>query len=425
MGLIKAIAGAAGGTLADSWKEYFYCDALDANTLVAKGQKRVSRRSSNTKGFDNVITDGSVVAVAVGQCMMIVEGGKIVEVCAEPGEYTYSTGTSPSIFSGNLGEGIVKTFSEIGKRFTFGGEAPKDQRIYYFNTKEIIDNKFGTPSPIPFRVVDKNIGLDIDIAIRCNGIYSYRMENPLLFYTNVCGNVEEEYNRSNIDGQLKAEFINVMQPALAKISEMGIRYSSLPGYTKEIRDAINGELRAEWLDRRGLSIASIAINSVNASKEDEDMIKQLQKNAVLRDPTLAAANIAGAQADAMKQAASNSAGAMTGFMGLGMAQNAGGANLQNLYAMQNNAQNKPAENANTWKCGCGKTVDGNFCPECGTKRTDENGEWKCVCGKTNTGNFCTECGNKKPSGTVTCAKCGWTSDTGNSPKFCPECGNKF
>ena len=198
MGLIKAGIGALGSTMADQWKEFFYCEALDKDIMVVKGRKRVSGRSSNTKGNNNIITNGSGIAVADGQCMMIVEQGKIVEVCAEPGEYTYDTSTEPSIFSGDLGDSIKATFQTIGRRFTFGGDTARDQRVYYFNTKELIGNKFGTPNPIPFRVVDRNIGLDIDVSVRCSGVYSYRISNPLLFYTNVCGNVEQEYSLSLI-----------------------------------------------------------------------------------------------------------------------------------------------------------------------------------------------------------------------------------
>ncbi len=226
MGLIKAITGAAGGTLADQWKEFFYCDSIDAETLVVKGSKRISskrssntrissKRSSNTKASDNIISDGSGIAVADGQCMLIVEQGKIVEVCAEPGEYTFDKSTEPSIFTGSLSDGIRKTFETIGKRFTYGGDTGKDQRVYYVNTKEIIGNKFGTAMPIPFRVVDRNIGLDIDVSVRCNGIYSYKITDPVLFYTNVCGNVEGSYEREEIDSQLKAEFIGALQPAFA------------------------------------------------------------------------------------------------------------------------------------------------------------------------------------------------------------------
>ena len=434
MGLIKAGVGALGGVLADQWKEFFYCDAIAKDVMVVKGQKRTSSRSSNTRGNDNIISNGSGIAVADGQCMIIVEQGKIVEVCAEPGEFTYDSSTEPSIFSGRLGDSIKQTFKLIGKRFTYGGDTAKDQRVYYFNTKELTDNKFGTPNPVPFRVVDRNIGLDIDISVRCNGIFSYRIANPLLFYTNVCGNVESEYNRSEIDAQLKTEFLNALQPAFAKISEMGIRYSALPGHTMELSDAMNEVLTAKWSDLRGLAIVSVGINSITAPKEDEDMIKQLQRNAVMRDPTMAGATIVGAQADAMKAAASNQAGAMTGFMGMGFAQNAGGMNAQNLFAMgqQQSAQQPQtaapaAASADSWKCSCGNIASGKFCTECGSPKPAQQG-WTCKCGAVNQGKFCPNCGAKKPADAplYRCDKCGWTpEDPHHPPKFCPECGDVF
>ena len=212
----------------------------------SKEKKKVTGRSSNTKGDDNIITNGSVIAVADGQCMLIVEQGKVVDMCAEPGEYTYDMSTEPSLFSGDLGESIKGVFQNIGKRFTFGGEAPKDQRIYYFNTKELTGNKYGTPSPVPFRVVDQRAGIDIDIAIRCFGEYSIRLKNPMLFYTNVCGNVSEDFKTEQIAGQMKTELLTALQPAFAKISEMGIRYSALPGHTLELADALNEQLSSRW-----------------------------------------------------------------------------------------------------------------------------------------------------------------------------------
>ena len=222
MGLIKAGLGALGGTLADQWKEFFYCDALDNNVLMKKGSKRTSSRSSNTKGEDNVISNGSVIAVADGQCMLIVEQGKVVEVCAEPGEFTYDTSTEPSIFAGSLGKSIIDTFKTIGKRFTFGGDAGKDQRVYYFNTKEILNNKFGTPNPIMFRVVNREINMSRTVQVRCNGIYSYIISNPLLFYTRLCGNVSDEFTRDMIDDQLKVEFIDAdfLSSLVDKVEEL-------------------------------------------------------------------------------------------------------------------------------------------------------------------------------------------------------------
>lgn len=436
MGLIKAGIGALGGTLADQWKEFFYCDSLSADILAVKGQKRVSGRSSNTKGSDNIISNGSGIAVADGQCMMIVEQGRVVEVCAEPGEYTFDKSTEPSIFAGSLGKSIIETFKTLGRRFTYGGDTGKDQRVYYFNTKEIVGNKYGTASPVPFRVVDKNIGLDIDISIRCNGEYSYKITNPLLFYTNVCGNVQSSYNRSEIDSMLKTELLTALQPAFAQISAMGVRYSALPGHTMEMADALNKVLSEKWKELRGIEVASFGINSVTASPEDEEMIKQLQKSAVMRDPNMAAATLIGAQSDAMRAAAENQGGAMMGFMGLGMAQQAGGANAQNLFAMgrenaqaqngQMGTQQAQPQEEQGWRCSCGAHNTGKFCSECGAEKPQTG--WTCSCGTVNKGKFCSECGKKKPAGALLykCDKCGWEpEDPAHPPKFCPECGDKF
>ena len=456
MGLIKAGIGALGGVLADQWKEFFYCEALDMDTLVVKGQKRVSGRSSNTKGSDNIISNGSGIAVADGQCMIIVEQGKVVEVCAEPGQFTYDASTEPSIFSGKLGDSLKQTFQTIGKRFTFGGDTGKDQRVYYFNTKELIDNKFGTPNPIPFRVVDNKIGLDIDVSIRCSGVYSYKIADPLLFYTNVCGNVSGEYRRSELDSQLKTEFISALQPAFGKLSELGLRPNQIVAHTTDMENAMNEALSSKWSALRGLQVVSIALGSVTLPEEDADLIKQAQRTAIMRDPTMAAATLVGAQADAMKAAAANEGGAMTGFMGMGMAMNAGGGmNAQNLFAMgQQQAPKQPA--ADGWKCSCGAVATGKFCPECGSKKPEpkpaggwtckcgatatgkfcpECGSpkpaddgWTCACGAVNKGKFCAECGTKKPSGVpqYKCDKCGWQpEDPTKAPRFCPECGDPF
>ena len=438
MGLIKAALGAAGGVLADQWKEYFYCEAIPESVLAVKGLHRVSGRSSNYKGNENIITNGSVIAVADGQCMILVDQGKVTELCAEPGEFVYDSSTEPSIFSGQLGQSILDTFKNIGKRFTFGGEAPKDQRIYYLNTKELIGNKYGTPSPVPFRVVDQRAGIDIDINIRCFGEYSYRICDPILFYTNVCGNVADEFARERLDGQLKTELLTALQPAFARISDMGIRYSALPGHTMEMADALNEVLSAKWRKLRGLEIVSFGVSSVKANEEDEKMLKEMQRNAAFMDPTRAAAHMVGAQAAAMQAAASNqNAGPAMAFMGMNMAGQMGGMNAQNLYQMgaQQAAQQPapaaaaPAAPAGAWTCPqCGKTATGKFCPECGAKKPEADG-WTCpTCGKLNKGKFCAECGTKKPAGTpkYKCDKCGWEpEDPTHPPKFCPECGDPF
>ena len=441
MGLIKAGIGALGGTLADQWKEFFYCESMPKEVLVTKGQKRITSRSSNTKGNDNIISNGSGIAVADGQCMIIVDQGKVVEVCAEPGEFTYDSSSEPSIFAGKLGESIIATFKTIGKRFTYGGDTGKDQRVYYFNTKELIDNKFGTPNPIPFRVVDSKIGLDLDVSVRCSGVYSYRIADPLLFYTNVCGNVEKEYTRDELDSQLKTEFVSALQPAFGRLSELELRPNQIVTHNTDLENAMNDALSTKWGELRGLKVVSIALGSVTLPDEDADMIKQAQRAAIMRDPTMAAATLVGAQADAMKAAASNEAGAMTGFMGMGMAMNAGGGAgaAQNLFAMgqqqqqqQQQAQQaapaaQPSAPAGAWKCKCGATATGKFCPECGSPKPAADG-WVCSCGAVNKGKFCQNCGAKKPAGTPTyrCDKCGWEpEDPAHPPKFCPECGDIF
>ena len=405
MGLIKAALGSAGGVLADQWKEYFYCESMPADVLVTKAHKKVSGRSSNRHGSENIISNGSVIAVSDGQCMLIVEQGKVVDVCAEPGEYTYDTSSEPSVFCGGLGKGVKEAFQQIGKRFTFGGEPPKDQRVYFVNTKELVGNKYGTPNPVPFRVVDMNIGLDMDITIKCFGEYSYQIANPVLFYTNVCGNVDQDYTRDEIDGQLKSELMTALQPAFARISEMGIRYSALPGHTQELSDVLNKVLSDKWDNLRGIRIVSLGVSSVKASEEDEAMIKELQRNAVFRNPTMAAAQMVGAQASAMQSAASNQkTGPAMAFAAMNMAANVGGANAQNLFAMgQQQAApqmqpqyQQPSQTAPKpeWTCACGAVNTGKFCSECGSPRPA--GPWTCSCGTVNTGKFCQECGKPRP-----------------------------
>lgn len=440
MGLLQVGVGAAQSVLADQWREYFYCSSMAADVLVKKGEKRQEKRNFNNKGSDNIITNGSVVAVNEGQCMIIVDQGAIAEVCTEAGEFVYDTSTEPTIFYGGFGEGLKKSFERFKVRFTFGGGTGKDQRVYFFNTKEIMGNKYGTASPVPFRVVDRNIGLDIDISIRCHGEYAYRIIDPILFYKNVCGNVDSVYTRDKIDSQLRSELLTALQPAFAKISEMGVRYSALPGHADDLSKVLNEVLSDNWGGKYGIAISTVGVSSVKASEEDEQMIKELQKNAALRNPNMAAAHLVDAQAQAMKSAAANtSAGPMMAFAGMNMATNAGGMNAQNLFAMGQQGQygqgagSPQAANqtgtADGWTCSCGATGNkGKFCSECGKPKPAADGFWTCSCGARNKGRFCSECGKPKPAGVpqYKCDKCGWEpEDPTNPPKFCPECGDPF
>lgn len=475
MGLIRAGRGALGGILADQWKEFFYCDSMGKDVLVTKGQKRITGRSTNTKGNDNIISNGSGIAVADGQCMLIVEQGKVVEVCAEPGEFTYDNSTEPSIFSGHLGDSIKQTFQLIGKRFTYGGDTAKDQRVYYINTKEMGEILYGTATPVPFRViVNEELGYKLSVDIRCNGNFTYRICDPLLFYTNVCGNVEQDYESSEISGRLKGELMTALQPALSTLSAKKVQYYEIPAHTQDLSDALNEVLSKTWKEKRGIEVFSFNINSLSIPEEQRKKINEWEENAMTTNPTTAAARLVGGQIDAMKAAAGNNAGAMTGFMGMGMAMNAGGMggmNAQNLFAMGQQSQAAPQPQAapqqpepeqpqgDTWICSCGTTVNGKFCPECGSKKPEPKmepaGSWKCKCGATSTGKFCPECGSPKPAdsegwtcscGTVNkgkfcqncgakkpqgallyrCDKCGWEpEDPAHPPKFCPECGDPF
>ncbi len=429
MGLIKAGIGALGGTFANQWKEFFYCDALDGDTLMIKGQKRTGSRYSNTKGEDNIISNGSVIAVANGQAMMIVEQGKVVEFCAEPGEFTYDTSTEPSIFTGKLGTSILETFKTIGKRFTYGGDTGKDQRVYYFNTKEIMGNKYGTATPIPFRVVvNEAMGFKLSVDIRCNGEYTYTLTDPMLFYKSIAGNVADEYKRQDLEDILRSELLSALQPALAKVSAQQIEYYELPAHTTEIRNALAEVLKSDWTETRGIQIEKITINSLSIPEDQRKKITEWEETAMTTNPMVAGARLVGGQTDAMRTAAANEAGAMTGFMGMGMAMNAGGMNAQNLFAMgQQQTQTQNAASSDSWKCSCGAESTGKFCPECGAGKPKADG-WTCSCGTVNKGKFCQECSAKKPTGVpqYKCDKCGWEpEDPGNPPKFCPECGDRF
>ena len=467
MGLIKAGLGALGGVLADQWKEFFYCEAMDMDTLVVKGQKRVSGRSSNTRGSENIISNGSGIAVADGQCMIIVEQGRVVEVCAEPGEYTYDASSEPSIFAGSFGESLKQTFQAVGKRFAYGGDTGKDQRVYYFNTKEIMNNKFGTPSPIIFEVMNKRLGMSRTVNVRCNGVYSYVISDPLLFYTKVCGNVEYAYTRDQIDEQMKAEFVSALQPAFGALAEMELRPAQIPAKANELKKAMNEALQADWLDR-GISVEKIALNPITLNPEDMKKIQEMEDSMTYgQNAFMMGGRMTTATANSMETAAGNSAGAMTGFMGMNMAGGAmgGGFNqAQSFYNMgvqqqqlqmaQQQAQANAADSwkcscgatatgkfcpecgskkpepqpANGWKCKCGATATGKFCPECGSPKPAEDDGWTCSCGTKNTGKFCQNCGSRKPEGVpqYKCDKCGWQpADPTKAPRFCPECGDPF
>jgi len=350
MGLIKAVTS----TIADTWKDYFVCDALPNNVLMIKGTKK----GSGIFDKNDVITNGSGIVVNEGQCAIIVDDGIVVEVAAEPGNYTFDTSKSPSIFDGGL-KGIKDTFKLMVERFTYGGETNRSQNVYYINTKEIPGFMHGTASPVPFKVSDPSIGLsNMQVQLKCNGEYSIKVSNPILFYKNVAGNCDSYYKES-LENMMRSELLTALAPALAKLSEQGVAmYSDIPLHTFELAENLNSVLSSKWSDLRGISIVSFGINSITPRDEDMAKIQNLQEGAALRSPEAAAGHLAAAQAQSMRDAANNANGSVNGFMGVNMASNS--ANVSSLF-----------EQANTNKGGfcpyCGKPVpaDAAFCPVCG------------------------------------------------------------
>lgn len=442
MGLIKAAKDALQSVLADQWREYFYCDSISNDVLMVKGQKRVDeKRNSNTKGSDNIISNGSVVAVNEGQCMIIVDQGGIVDVCADAGEFIYDNSTEPSLWYGNLGESVKGSFSTLGKRFTFGGNTAKDQRVYFFNTKEILNNLFGTPSPIPFRVLDKNTGFDFDTAVKVNGQYTFKIVDPILFYTNVCANVTDSYRKADLLVTMKSELLTSLQPALAQISAKGVRPYEIPGFSEEICGLLSDALTEKWTELRGIQMVSMTINSSDMPADDKARFQKWQETAMLRGADMQAARKTEAFASMMENmpngggdgdASGNAMNGAMGMMAMGMMNNMMGSNAfgggmtgQQMPQMQNPGAAAPILG---WTCSCGKADNrGKFCQECGTPKPAEAG-WTCSCGNVNQGKFCSNCGGRKPEGAplYKCDKCGWEpEDPAHPPKFCPECGDIF
>ncbi len=460
MGLIKAAKDSISTLLADQWREYFYCDALSSDVLVKKGQKRITEgRNSNTKGVDNIISNGSVIAVNEGQCMIIVDQGGVVDFCAEAGAFVYDTSSEPSLLYGELGENLKKSFTTLWNRFTFGGNTASDQRVYYFNTKEIMNNLYGTATPIDFLLVSPTSGYHLNTVVKCRGEYSFKIVDPLLFYKNVCGNVKDEYKKSSEEGAhllslMKNELLSKLPMALAPIGAQGILPSQLQNYTDVICEALKQGLTEKWTADRGIEVVSMTIVAT-VPEEARAALQKWEDTAMLTNEKMKAAQ----SAEAFNKMISNSnlgsgegggdaMSSMMNMMAMNMMGNMmnggnmmGGMMGNNMMGGNMNAQpQQPAYNAAPiapatpaaapvlgWTCSCGHVNQGKFCMECGAKKPEDAG-WTCACGHVNQGKFCSECGAKKPAGAplYKCDKCGWEpEDPMNPPKFCPECGDVF
>lgn len=423
MGLIRAVFSAGGSVLADQWKEYFQVDSMSNDQLIVKGYKKTK---GNNKGGDDIISNGSAVAVGEGQAAIIVEDGKIVEFCAEPGRFIWDSSTEPSVFCGGFGKGIIDSFKKFGERFTFSGDRAKTQRVYYVNTKEIMDNKFGTTTPMVYDDQYYRTAL----YIRYFGQFSFRISDPIIFFSQISGGVSESYNRSSLMDMCKDEFMTALDTSLSLLAAEGIKFSQLPVKQREIAKYMSDTLDEEWGQRRGMEVVSVAIAKVTPDEKSRQRIEQYDTNVMHSNPNAMAGGLAYAQMQAMQDAAKNSNGAMTGFMGLGMMNNMMGnaapsqnTLLNTAQQLNNNQAPAAAPNADEWTCSCGNKCTGKFCANCGGKKPEAPDSWKCSCGATNRGKFCSECGSKKPSDGYFCTKCGNKSAT--PFKFCANCGAKF
>jgi len=422
MGFIKAALGSALGTLYDEWLEFICCESMESDVLMKKGMTRASRHSGNTDRDENIITDGSRVVVNEGQCMLAVEDGRVIDFSAEPGGYIYKTGTEPSMYSG--GDLRLKdTFAKMGKRWASGGQAMHDQRVYFVNTKEILDNKIGI-GDIPFRDGEFNLTL----MLNGFGTYTYRITDPIKFYTNLCANVSDSYVRKALMPQLRAEMQSAMLPVLGRLSGSGIRYDQLPGITARIASELNAELKEKWIEHRGIEINTLALTSIKPDNDSIAKIRQLQESNIYAGATqMLGARIGAAQASAMEEAAGNAGGAVTGFMGMNMAAGSGVNANDLLHPNQPSSSGGQAATEaveqEEWQCSCGARNTLRFCIECGKKKPASAETWKCACGHVGKGKFCGVCGAKRPH-KIICDKCGYeVENLAKPPKFCPQCGD--
>ena len=433
MGFIRMATQSIGTVFQDQPVDYFRCDEIPETILLRPATKIVRGKAVNNAG-ENVISNGSLFDVGVNQCAIFVENGQVHDLCAEPGQYRYDTQLEPSMLGGGLKD-LGPSFKLMLQRFKAGGMSTNTMKIFYVNLKEIQGNKIGIGN-VPFR--DSEFGFTVKVM--GYGVYSYRITDPLLFFENITGTTLGDYPRSRIDEQLKSELQMAMQPALGKIAAMHISYDQLINYPKEIGEAVNQEMTPEWQEKRGISIVSIAFASITVDEESSKKIAQFQESRVYTNPGMMGARLGGAQANAMETAAGNAAGAMTGFLGMGFAQQAGGANPGQMYQMaQQQGAVPPSEPAapaassgekpvsgQEWTCPhCQAVNHGKFCTNCGEKKPQPTG-WICPeCGTENQGNFCSNCGTKKPVSQAACPECGWKPEDGKLPKFCPNCGHKL
>ncbi len=412
MGIIKAIASAVGGSLADQWLEVFEPDEMSDTTVFTSGVKvrRDDRRNANVKGTENTVSNGSVIHVYPNQFMMLVDGGKVVDYTAEEGYYTVKDSSLPSMFSGGFGDSLKETFNRI----KYGGVTPTAQKVFYINLQEIKGIKFGTPNPLNYFDGFYNA----ELFLRTHGTYSIKITNPLQFYAEAIPRNKDRVEIDDINAQYLSEFLEALQASMNQMSVDGIRISHVASKGRELSQYMSSTLDESWNKLRGFEVQAVGIASISYDDESKELINMRNKGAMLGDPSVREGYVQGSIARGLEAAGSNEGGAAATFMGMGMGMQAGGgfmgtASQANLQQMQQQAQNQQAAQQSQPAAG----------PATSGATPAPAGSWNCpACGSANTGKFCSECGGKKPEGSF-CTNCGHKFN-GDKPKFCPECGAK-
>ena len=413
MGIIKAVGSAISGGFADQWLETIEASDMSDHTVFASGVK--IRKGQNTKGTDNLVSNGSMIHVKDNQFMMLVDGGKVVDYTAEPGYYQVNNSSAPSLFNGQFGDAIKESFNRI----KFGGETPYKQQVYFINLQEIKGIKFGTRNPVNYFDSFYNA----ELFLRTHGTYSIKITDPLKFYAEVIPKNKSKVDFEEINEQYTDEFLSALQSSINQMSADGIRISFVSSKGRELGKYMAETLDEDWTKTRGMEIQSVGIGSISYTEDSQDLINLRNQGAMMSDPSIREGYVQKNITEGLKAAGSNKNGSMSGFMGMGLGMQTGG-NFMAAASQSNMQQMKQSEpvkmepvTKNTWKCSCGAENVGKFCPECGAKKP-ENKTWICSCGNTNTGKFCSECGKERPNQSSWVCECGAV----NTGKFCPECG---
>ena len=378
MGLIKAVTSSVSSGFGDQFKEFIDCPEVGGNVLIQRG--RVNHGDGNKNPSAGIITKGSQIVVPEGMAMMIVDNGAIADFSAEPGIYTYEQSTEPTVFDGGFFKGIKDTIKTIGRRITYGGQPAHDQRVYYVNTKVMMGNKFGSPQPK--KITDEKYGT---LEVTFFGEYAVRVVDPAILVAEVIGtNPKDTITYEEVVGsQLKAKFVEKVTVAISNVMRnKKVSFGDMGLYGSDISDEMNKCLDESWKKQYGLMITDVAMGDINLTDESMQRVSRIDDAKIFSDPSMQSGLMASASAQAMENAAANEGGSMMGFMGMGMANQAG-ATMINAVNQNMQAQNTQTMQPETPVAGAVQTDNANqspkFCSNCGAKLT---------------GKFCSNCGKE-------------------------------